>query len=124
MDSAIQPLNNRGLVDSVTHLLNKRGLVNKIIGSTLKVSLLHVKILLVLKSVLGTLETIERVKYFVQKLFNIYAGIHCLPFISTKKDRTLLKHACKFLLPLYIISKIINNSNRKCSHRSPAYLRT
>ena len=54
MDSAIQPLNNQGLVDSVTHLLNKWGQVNKIIGSTLKVSLLRVKILLALKSVLRT----------------------------------------------------------------------
>ena len=55
MDSAIQPLNNQGLVDSVTNLLNTWGQVNKIKGSTLKVSPLHVKILLVLKSVLRTL---------------------------------------------------------------------
>ena len=105
MDSAIHPLNNRGLVDSVTHLLNKRGLVNKIIGSTLKVSLLRVKILLVLKSVLRTVADSRIGLVLCTKIIQHLFRHTLFTFHFHKKDETLSKHACKFLLPLYIISK-------------------
>ena len=87
MDSAIQPLNNQGLVDSVAHLLNKWGQVNKIVRSTLKFSLLQCK------DFVGTIcsqnpnRGSNGLGTLLKNYSTFYAGIHCIPFISTKKKK-------------------------------------
>ena len=106
MGSAIQPLNNQGLVGSVTNLFEHMvpGQQNYRVhfkGFTITcTNFVGIKIC----SRNPSRQSNRSSTLYKNNSTFIQAYIVYLSF-PQKKDQTLSKHSCKFTLPLYIISK-------------------